>query len=253
MGRERSLIASAKHFLIEALQNHSDHKYTFAILHAVTATELLLKERLSQIHPNLIFRNLDAPGFSKERTVALNNLPQRLVNLGVYFKPEEAELIATFAEWRNQVVHHMPSFDEKLAERRLPRLLDFLALFLRRELNTPLEAFLPKRLYRTASSLLRDWERVIQEARTRAEGEGNVLAEACPACGATGVLCLRGEGRVYCHLCGAKHYRYDRCTHCGRQTVSTFSSYDEENYCDDCLQAIGEDYAQMMLDRERGK
>lgn len=253
MGSDQTLLTSAKQFLVEALGNHRDRKCSFSILHAVTAVELVLKERLARIHPTLIFKNIDARSFREEQTISLSKLPQRLGNLGVQLNPQEAELIGTFGKWRNQIVHHMPSFDEKAADRQLPRLLDFLAVFLRRELETPIEDFLPRSLYKTASALLREWERVVQKASTQAQAEGSVLSEACPDCGTAGVLCLREEKRVFCHLCSSQHYRYDRCTQCGRQTVSRFSSLDAGNYCDRCIDDAGYQYIQMLIDIERGK
>ncbi len=253
MGSDETLLTSAKQFLVEALGNHQDGKRSFAILHAVTAAELVLKERLARIHPSLIFKNIDARSFHGEQTISLNKLPQRLSNLGVQVDPKEVELITTFAEWRNQIVHHMPSFDEKVADKQFPRLLDFLSVFLRRELGTPLEGFLPKSLYRTASILLREWERVVQKARDQAQAEGGVLSESCPDCGTTGVLCLRDEKRVFCHLCATQQYHYDRCTQCGRQTVSHFSPLDDGNYCDRCIDAAGDQYIQTLIDIERGK
>jgi hypothetical protein len=253
MGSDQTLLTSAKQFLVEALGNHRDGKRSFAILHAVTAAELVLKERLARIHPSLIYSNIDARSFRGEQTVSLNKLPQRLSNLGVQVDPKEAKLIRTFAEWRNQIVHHMPSFDEKAADRQLPRLLDFLAVFLRHELSTLLEDFLPKSLYKTASVLLREWERVVQNASRQAEAEGSVLSEACPDCCTAGVLCLRDEKRVFCHLCATQQYRYDRCTQCGRQTVSRYSSLDAGNYCDRCIDEAGDQYIQMLVDIERGK
>ena len=253
MGSDQTLLRSAKQFLIEALGNHRDRKCSFAILHTVTAAELVLKERLARIHSSLIFRNIDAKSFRGEQTISLNKLPQRLSNFGVQVDPMEAELIATFADWRNQIVHQMPSFDEKATDRQLPRLLDFLAVFLRRELGTPLEDFLPKSLYRTASALLREWERVVQNASAQAQAEGSVLSEACPDCGAAGVLCLRDKKRVFCHLCATEQYHYVQCTQCGRQTVSRFSSLDAGNYCDRCIDDAGDQYIQMLIDIERGK
>ena len=175
MDSDQSLPTSARQFLIEALGNHRDRKRNFAILHAVTATELVLKERLARIHPTLIYKNIDAPNFQGVQTISLTNLPQRLINLDVSMEPKEAQLISTFAKWRNQIVHHMPVFHEKAADKQLPRLLDFLAVFLRRELNTPLEDFLPKSLYKTASTLLREWNRVVQEAKVKAQAEGTGL------------------------------------------------------------------------------
>ncbi len=253
MENNQSLLSSAKQFLIEALGNHRDRKRNFAILHTVTATELVLKERLSKIHPTLIFKNIDAASFQGVQTISLANLPQRLINLDVRMEPKEAELISTIAKWRNQIVHHMPLFNEKAADKQLPRLLDFLAVFLRRELNTPLEDFLPKSLYRIASTLLKEWKRVAQAAKSKAQAEGSVLSESCPVCGAAEVLCLRDEKRVFCHLCATKHYRYDHCTQCGRKTVSRFSSFDDGNYCDSCINAAGDHYIQTLMEIERGK
>jgi hypothetical protein len=253
MTREKSLLSSAQQFLIEALENHNDRKHHFAIVHAVTAAELLLKERLARIHPALIFRNVDAATFRGEQTVPLAKLPQRLSNFGVEIRAQDAKLVGKFAEWRNQIVHHMPSFDAKVAESQLPQLLDFLAAFLRNELHTLLEEFLPKRMFKTVGVLLKEWERVVEQARAQAQKEGNILSEPCPACGATAVLCLRNEKRVFCHLCEAKHYHYDHCTECGRQTVSSFAHFDEGNWCDSCIEAAGNHHIQMLIDIERGK
>jgi hypothetical protein len=193
----QSLHSSAKKILIEALVNYRDRKRNFAILHAVTATELVLKERLSKIHPTLIYRNIDAAGFQNVLTLSLANLPQRLINFGVRMERKEIRLISTFAKWRNQIVHHMPLFDERAADKQFPRLLDFLVVFMRRELNTPLEEFLPKSLYKTALTLLKEWGRVTQEAELEAQAEGSVLSESCPDCGAAEVLCLRDDKRVF--------------------------------------------------------
>jgi len=253
MKSDQALINSAKEFLVEALDSYRCRKCNFAILHAVTATELVLKERLARINPSLVYRNIDAMDFHGEHTVSLSKLPQRLRNFGVKLSADETRLILTFAEWRNQIVHHMPSFEMSAANKQLPLLLDFLAVFLRRELGIPLEKFLPKSLYRTAASMLRDWARVVEKARTDAKAEGSVLSEACPACGATDVLTLRDDKKVFCHLCSAKHYRYDRCSSCGAQTVSQFSSLDEGNYCDECVQRAGDMYIDDLLEKERGK
>lgn len=247
------LLSSAKGFLVEALENYDKQRLNFAIVNAVTATELILKERLARIHPCLIFKNIDSKKVEKEQTVSLRYLPQRLNNLSVSVAAEEAILIQTFAEWRNQIVHHMPSFDKKAAHLQLPQLLDFISIFLRRFLDTPLEEVLPKRLYRTANGLLKEWARVISEAREKAKLDENIIPNACPRCGASGVLSLIDERRVRCYLCGAKNYHYDYCTQCGRKTVSNFSAFDEGNLCDDCIDAAGDQYIQMLIDIERGK
>lgn len=58
---------------------------------------------------------------------------------------------------------------------------------------------------------------------------------------------------MYCHLCGAQHYRYDHCVQCERQTLVSYSAFEDGNYCDDCISAAGDQYIQMLIDIERGK
>lgn len=247
------LLASAQDFLAEALENYDNRRLSFAIVHAVTAAELVLKERLALIHPCLKFKNIDSKELNKEQTVSLRHLPQRLNNLGISIKSEEAILIRTFADWRNQIVHHLPSFDKKTAHLQLPQLLDFISMFLRRNLDTPLEEFLPKRLYRTANGLLKEWERVITKARENAKLDEKIVPHACPRCGVSGVLSLLDDRRVRCYLCGSKNYQYDYCKQCGRKTVSTFSAFDEGHFCDECIDAAGDQHIQMLIDIKRGK
>jgi hypothetical protein len=90
MTTQRSILSSAKQFLIEALENHAARKWNFAIVHAVTAVELVLKERLAPIHPALIFKNIDAAGLRDTSTVSLSHLPQRLRNLNVPSTPRRS-------------------------------------------------------------------------------------------------------------------------------------------------------------------
>jgi ribosomal protein S27E len=140
-----------------------------------------------------------------------------------------------------------------VARRQLPKLLDFLAAFLRAEMGTPLEDFLPTGLYKVASRLLNDWKTAVEAAQTKATDEGNVLSDACPRCGGQGVLCLRSERTVSCHLCGGSLFRHDRCCGCGSPLVSTYQPEVFDVYCDDCIEAAGDRYLQMLDDLECGK
>jgi hypothetical protein len=247
------LLLSAKDFLVEALENYDMRQLNFSIVHAVTAAELVLKERLARIHPCLVFKNIDSVDIKKEQTVLLRHIPQRLNNLGVSILTEEAKLIRTFADWRNQIVHHMPSFDETAAGLQLPQLLDFISMFLRRDLDLPLEDFLPKRLYRTAKGILKEWERVISDAREKAKHDDNTISIPCPHCGVPDVLTLIDGRKVSCYLCNSKDYYYDYCVQCGRKTLGTFSAVDEGIYCDGCIKAAGDQYIQTIIDIEREK
>lgn len=253
MDTSQSLLPSARDFLVEAIVNHDAGKHSFAIVHAVTAAELVLKERLRRLHPTLMFEKIDVQYPQRGHTVGLARLPKRLVNLGVEIDQDENSHIKRFADWRNQIVHHLPEYDKNVAEKQLPQLLDFIASFLRRELETQLSEILPVALYATAEKLLGEWQPILAEARRRADNSGTVVAAACPRCGVTGVLSTQDEDIVNCELCGTQGFKHERCQQCGRDTVVAVTSSLEDHYCDDCIDAAGDLYIQQIIDMRRGK
>ena len=248
-----SLLASAQEFITESLRNLNGHRLRFAIVHAITATELVLKERLARLNPALVYRNIDTKSPQREQTVSLAALPQRLANLGIPLDSAQAQLIRDIAEWRHQIVHHMASFDAQVARRQLPLLLDFLACFLRTALDAPLETFLPTDLHKVAQGLLIDWQKAVVAAQANATQEGNVILDICPRCGGAEVMCLRKDAAVHCHLCGAALYRCNSCDGCGRMTVIAYAPHEGSNFCDECIEAAGDAYIQMQIDIARGK
>jgi len=79
--KHESFVDSVIQYLIESLDNYKAEKYDFAILHAVIALELLLKEKLRIINPYLIYENIDKTDVKPKWTIGLNKLPGRLINL----------------------------------------------------------------------------------------------------------------------------------------------------------------------------
>jgi len=254
MSEESGLIPSVRDFLVESIRNHSGGKLNFAILHAVSATELVLKERLRRIHPSLIYKDVDSKPFPPTETVGLGALPQRLSNFGVTIDSNASKLIKQTARWRNQIVHHMPDFDRVQARHQLPQLLNFIATFLREELETPVETVLPLALFKVADGLITDWQRVVSEAQKTATSEGNVIEAPCHSCGAEAVLVMLPEERAYCHLCKHHFYLLTRCAGCGLTTTTTYATYPEyENFCDACVDAAGDYWLSLQVDIARGK
>jgi hypothetical protein len=124
-----------------------------------------LKEPLARLNPALVFKDIDTKTPHREQTVSLAALPRRLANLGIPLAPTQAQLIRDIAEWRHQIIHHMPAFDIPTTQRQIPQLPGFLASFLRTEGDTSLETLLAKNLYITANGLPTDWKGRVNRTR----------------------------------------------------------------------------------------
>lgn len=219
---ESMIFDSAKEFLTQALRDYEANKLNFAIVHAMIAVELVLKERLRQIHPTLIFENIDSKNINQSKTVAMADIPRRLINLDVQLEPNDIEMIHLLRKWRNDVVHHMPDFDLNTAKRKLTRLFDFIASFCRHEFKLPLKDFIPAELFKLANELLDDWQVDVKKAQEKAKEAGPLVEQlACLDCGAIGTLSLNPMDDVHCHLCGSDRYCFFHCTECGRGVLET--------------------------------
>jgi len=247
-----SLLNPAKDFLVESLDNYQKGKLAFSILHAVTATELILKERLSKVHPSLIYRKIDSRQIVNERTVALRDLPQRLINFGVELNSKDLDIIITVSKWRHEIVHHMPTYCPEQAKIKLGLLYDFIARFLERELKLQFKNFIPKSSYKIVNGLLAEWKKVVSEAKTKAHKEGNLLTFLeCSVCGATETICLREE-EAFCHLCESS-FVVGECPICHKQAVDIDTDLEGNVYHWKCLDGMAQDYMDMMRDAQRGK
>ena len=205
------------------------------------------------VHPALVRKNIDAKIREREATVGLRDLPQRLANLDLPLDATGVAMIERFARWRNDIVHHAPSFDRHQARVELPTLLDFIARYLHQKLGTQLRDFLPKELYRVALRVLEEWQGMVATAIGRAEAEGHVLDEACRDCGAHDVLTVRENQHVYCHACGSKDYVREWCAECGRQVLVSMYLLDTPVTCDLCIMGVGDRVAALEDEARRGK
>ena len=255
----KSLLDSASVFLRESLRNYRASYLTFAILHVTTAVELLLKERLARIHPNLIFKSLDAEALDRSKTVGLRELPLRLLHLGVVVSPAEIATIREVAKWRNEIVHHTPTFDRNEAVAKLGEIYNFVGNFLVHRLGVELRSVIPPDLFSTAGELLEEWESVVAEASSRAaiaasESGGTVLGETCPSCGAASVLVQAPDGSVRCLLCEKQSLFSGTCPLCNQPAISDMEGFNQgEVYHEQCISDFGEDYMMMREEARRGR
>lgn len=248
-----SLLDSARDFLIESLEDYQKDKLAFSILHAVTATELILKERLSRIHPNLIYRKIDSPYIVREHTIGLQDLPQRLKNFGVSLGAKEIQVIRTVSKWRHEIVHHMPTFSHQHVTNSLGLLYDFLARFLENELQLEFRKLIPKSLFKTVDGLLKEWSNVKKEAKQKALKEGNIVQfQECPICGVLGTICSRVDKKAFCHLCESD-LQVGECPICHKNAIDTNSDFEGNIYHRSCLDDIGQHYMEMWREAQLDK
>lgn len=253
-GDYMSLIKSARTFLVESLDNYSRQKITFSILHAMISLELLLKERLYRISPDLIYANVDSKKNKKKFTIQLSAISTKLKSLGVNLTIEEIEIIKLLSGWRNDIVHHLPTHEDKTAKIKLELLYNFIINFLVKELKENFQNFLPKKYYERMQTFIDELNQEIMTAKRKAEDSGHADHQnSCPTCSIIGVVEIKDEDGVYCHLC-FKKLQTNICSACEKplHTYSEYLSVTEE-YCSECIETAGDLYIDHLIDLERGK
>lgn len=82
-------------------------KWKMAFISLVQATELLIKDILTSIHPMLVFENIDIPIQQNEKTVSFNKAIGRLKNSNNdSISDEECNFLRTCAKIRNDYIHN---------------------------------------------------------------------------------------------------------------------------------------------------
>jgi integrase len=102
-----TLSDNAYNFLNQSLKHYrlttkGAREWPFALLHLTQSIELMLKQRLSEIHPLFIFQDIDHPQF----TVSLEQALDRLNVAGVVVGEKEKTNIRRAVKFRNLIVHY---------------------------------------------------------------------------------------------------------------------------------------------------
>src|SRR5205814_8799481 len=152
-----TLTQNAYGFLNESMRNAARAEaddssiWTFAIVNAVQAIELLLKERLRREHPVLVFGNVDKPGrFTVSLDVAIN----RLRNCGVILDPDDAYRLQNAKDIRNDVVHYEVTATSAQMADAYVDLFEFAHGFHLRELGEELHPYLDEELWAVEARLM---------------------------------------------------------------------------------------------------
>lgn len=140
------LINNAEDSLGHAIQNLAwpdeaySNKYKQAILNVFHCIELLLKERLRQINPALVWENVDKYPSLSARTVTIDRAISRLENIGnIHIDKKDKEALLAFRNLRNAIQHFEFKIAEKEAKVMLGKVLSFVFSFASKELNKDLD------------------------------------------------------------------------------------------------------------------
>ena len=120
-----SLRIGMEFFLKE--DGYSSRKH--AILTVFHAMELMLKERLAQSNPILIYRNIDTKITVDAMTVSVREALTRLENLGLGIPNEEKKTIENIQRLRNRIEHHRYDHNEKEDDTIIASSLKFILYF----------------------------------------------------------------------------------------------------------------------------
>lgn len=130
-----SLRIGMEFFLKET--SYSSRKH--AILTVFHAVELLLKVRLAQTNPILIYKNIDTKVTDDSFTVGVREALTRLENLGLGIPGDEKKTIEDIQRVRNRIEHHRYDHNEKEDDAIIASSLKFILFFVELVLERSLE------------------------------------------------------------------------------------------------------------------
>lgn len=249
-----NLLDSAKVFLVASLDDYSRKKITFSILHAMIAVELLLKERLNRVDDELIFRKDKSGKARKDRTVDMREIPRLLATSEIVLSESESSLIRKVGNWRNAIVHHVPTHDNQAAKAHLDVLYNFIIRFLKAQLGVDVKDFLGGKHFAHLQEDITELKGMADAARQKAHDSGRPDDKyACSECDRVGVVEIGDEENAYCHYC-----EMDLVTAICAECESAIHSYKTANSCDekhcaDCIERAGDLYIERLIDQQRAK
>ena len=115
--------------------------------------ELLLKQLLTEIHPRLIYEDID--GRRGDRTVSLEQALLRLEAFGVSVDEKERTNIRRASDYRNRVVHHEVELNKFEWSNLYAQLFEFVHFFHHKRLKSEIHAEIAKKHWPAEARLMR--------------------------------------------------------------------------------------------------
>lgn len=244
-----SLIDNAKDSLCHAVEHltNPDGIAPTDLKHAIRdvahVVELLLKERLHQIHPVFIWENIDKYPSKNANTVRIDVAMERLLKLaGIVLTEDHKKTISACKKIRNSIVHYEFEIDEKEGKVIIGRLLSFVFGFSKQYLGLDLEKeFRSDDRWRFLLDLWWFWDAHSAALEKELSEQGKPIWE-CPSCHAVTfdisesecLLCGHSDELIECDMCNNAIFESET------ETIREIEG-DSYTICKDCIERIDKD------------
>lgn len=191
---EFDLLANAADSISQAIEllawqdeSNDARRLKQAVMAVAHGVELLLKERLREVHPVLIWENVDKFPSLSARTVTVDVVLSRLCKIGgLVFLENDVDLIKSLRDTRNAIEHYAWSTTKKEADRIVGQALGFALHFAKDELGYDFFGYDTRKddtfdlLLESNPEFAKSF-RERYENRAKAAGESNFLCDCCHA------------------------------------------------------------------------
>ncbi|SET76172.1 hypothetical protein SAMN05660297_03421 [Natronincola peptidivorans] len=101
-------------------------RWKLAFITMVQAFELLLKEILYQVHPNLIYENIDAEKVTDRNTISFRQAINRINNFTDYsIEKEKKQFLINCSKLRNEFIHYKVNIQSEQIKSKYSKLYSF--------------------------------------------------------------------------------------------------------------------------------
>lgn len=230
-----SLKMGISHYLLNTEHDTAEKHAILMIYHSI---ELFLKEKLAEIHPVLIYANLNKKITSDSRTVGLDDIITRYDNFKIELSNVDRNILHNLRKRRNTIEHHKYK-KEKRDFNIIGKALKFIHEFLISHFDSSMEDILDEKQYAKVRETIFEYEELLKKAlqeveKHRPEGKEQ-LADPywlvlCPDC-YNETLVMASERGPFCFLC-YEEKSVEQCNYCSQYVDQ--SELDEASRCDNC-------------------
>jgi len=244
-----NLIENAKDSLLHAIghmgpvNSNSPGDWKRIIVDLAHVLELLLKEKLRQIHPAFLFQNVDKYSSANAFTLSAEFAVERLKKIGlIVFTKDDLKAICSTREKRNEIEHYEFSLENHEARVLVGQALGFILKFSEMELNLDWKSLCFKNNnWKILYQYQEFYETLLNTTNAKIEKEETPVLE-CPSCHNE----TFGIEKECCLLCGHKETIMD-CVSCKSPFLYSVVEYEGAKLCLKCQ--YDEGYAEANFEK----